>query len=406
MIYVDYFSHDWKRLPPFESYIGTDKNIFAVQTLERLFSQRIELSKSEKSKTSALESSQKKHQRKSTLENSSVIAGKVSSNGSTSSQLNKVTLSSIFLPIPILLKAPASCGKTLLLEGIAQKAHRLNSKLKIALGQAVGLVELFENSPRGKLGPAKRIRELQQADILLLDDVHHLAPYPYIQSELAILLDELIKKNKIVITTMADNSANYSNKLEQHLLSRLSSGIVLELFLPDLDVRMRVIESEANRLKLSLSKTVCLTLAKFTNDIRKLLGIIKTLDAFVKTSKAELNEDDLKRILKNYTDTVGLTPETIMFCTAQYYSLQVRDLLGKNRSAHVVLARQISMYLCRRLLGVSYSHIAQIFEKDHTTVLHACSKIENKQELQSTLSILSQKIEQTPIYNLNRTDLF
>lgn len=291
---------------------------------------------------------------------------------------------------PFLLKGPTASGKSLLLEGIAKELHNQQAHLKIALGQASGLISLYNDPEKS----ARRIVELQETDVLLLDDIHLLALYPHIQEDLSTLLDHLVKRNCLCVITYSNSSM--TNQLEKSLLSRLSLGITLNFSPPDLDARMRFVEKLCMEYDLKLTRSMYLSVARFTQDIRHLHGTIKTLVAYVKTTKEKIDEETLNRILKGYGDDNNCSPELIVLHTAEFYALHVKDIRGKGRTAKVVLARHISMYLCRKLMGLSYVAIAEFFGgKDHTTVIHACNKIENQRELQATINILSQKILQS-----------
>ncbi len=350
MINVDYFSIKWSILPDFSEFISGKQNTFNTEILEH--------------------------------------AIKTKASGQSIAEVN-----------PILIKAPTASGKTLILEALAKKAHELNPNLKIALGQALGLAKFFTD----KKSSLRRIKEIQEADIILLDDMHLLSNYASVQADYVSLFDTLLKEEKLLIIAFSSSSAREHFmpsvhavlNFEESLLSRISSGITLNLSPPDLDVRMRFAERSAQNLKLILTKSMCLILARFCLDLRQLSGILKTLSAYTKTTKKTFNEEELEYMLKGYTEEHYFTPELIIQQTANFYGLEIHDIRGKSRSAQIVLARQISMYLCRKLLGFSYAHIAEIFGgNDHTKAMYACKKIENEQSLTPLINMLTQKITQ------------
>ncbi len=349
MINVDYFSTKWNALPDFSDFISGKQNAFNTEIVEN--------------------------------------AIKAKARNESIAELN-----------PILIKAPTSSGKTLLLEALAKKAHELNPDLNIALGQALGLVKFFTD----KKSSLKRIREVQEADIVLLDDIHFLSKHTDVHRDFTSLFDTLLRNEKLLIVTFSSRareslmpSVHTALNFEEALLSRLCSGIILNFYPPDLDVRMRFAEKSAKELKLNLTKSMYLILARFCQDLRQLNGLVKTLAAYAKTSKKIFNEEDLEIMLKGYTDEYFFTPELIIQQTASFYGLTMQDIRGKSRVAKIVLARQVSMYLCRKLLGFSYAHIAEIFgSSDHTKAMYACKKIENEQSLTPLINTLTQKITQ------------
>ncbi len=349
MINVDYFSIKWNSLPEFTDFIAGKQNSYNTEILERAIYTK--------------------------------------ANNENISEYN-----------PFLIKAPTAAGKTMLLEAIAKKAHQINPKLKIALGQAAGLTKFFTD----KKSSLRRIRELQEADIILLDDIQLLSNAAEIQEDFVSLFDLFIKNDKLLIVSFTSArqdlftpSVDKMLNFEQAFLSRVFSGIIINLYPPDLDVRMRFAEKSAKELKLNLTKAMHLMLARFCVDLRQLTGIIKTLSAYSKSSKKNFSEEELEIMLKGYTDEHYFTPELILQQTALFYALDVDDIRGKSRAANVVLARQISMYLCRKLLGFSYANIAEVCGgKDHTTAMYACKKIEQEQKLVPVVNILSHKITQ------------
>ncbi len=300
----------------------------------------------------------------------------------------------------LLLKAPIASGKSHLLEAIAKKLHLEKSNIKIALGNVSGLISLFSK----KEDYAEEIKKFQYINAFLIDDIHILAQHTEIQNEFIQLLDYLIKRKIfIVMTTLShndfikQNSYNHTEikEFSPALSSRLSACITIHLKLPDIDTRMRYVQSQYEKNKISLSKSMCLEIARYSSDMRKLQGIIQTTITYIKSHEGEFNEEELINFIQNFKETRIVSPELIIAHTAHYFNLKADDLKGKSRIANIVRARQISMYLCRKLLAFSYPQIAEIYGgKDHTTVIHACSKVEKDEALQGTINVLSQKISQ------------
>ncbi len=300
---------------------------------------------------------------------------------------------------PIIIKAPTASGKTHLLEAIAMKMHENKPELKIGYGKASGLIAIFND----KKSQARRIQELQSCDVLLLDDIQTLVGYSQVQEELAMLIDALLEKGTFIAVSYAPNKKgsvkqvfNSSYDLENSLSSRIFSGLNFNLENPDLDVRMRIAEQCAEKLEVRITKSMCLTIARFTQDARQVKGIIKTIFAYVKATGFDLSEEELQGFLDKFESKGAITPDLIIAFTARYYNIQQKDLKGKSRQKDIILARQVSMYLCRKLLNLPYLSIAEIFGgKDHSTVMHAYKKIEKQTNLKNTLEMLSQKISQS-----------
>ncbi len=297
---------------------------------------------------------------------------------------------------PLIIKAPTASGKTHLLEAVARKIHERRPDFKLAFGKALGLVSIFND----KRGQARRIHELQNCHVLLLDDLQALAPYPSVQDDLASLLDALIEKNVLIVLNYSDsalvekkNMHFQTHELEDSLVSRIYSGLSFNLERADLDLRMRIVEEYTKELDIAFTKSMCLNVARYSQDVRQLKGLVKTLSAFSKAKKNNLTEDDLDRFLQNFESKSAITAEIILIQTSQFFNVKIEDLKGKKRAKDILLARQVGMYLCRKLLALSYLSIAELFGgRDHTTVMHSCKKIEKQEDLRLTLNMLSQRI--------------
>ncbi len=296
----------------------------------------------------------------------------------------------------ILLKGSTAGGKSHILKAVLNSIKEQSPNSKVLLAGAKELIKFFAEQKKY----SKKIQELENLDLLLIDDIHLLAEDKFTQEELKQLLDILDRKNSLVISSysISFDMKNQSDLdkaiyLEQSLYSRLCSGLNFNISAPDIDVLMRYTHEECERKKLSFTKSMCLTLARFCYDIRQLQGLLKTIEIYKKANKSSFTEASLLVFLKDYEGKKEVTAEAVLNYTAQYFSLQVKDIKGKSRLSHIVRARQMSMYLCRKLLGYSYPRIAGFYGgKDHTTVMYACEKIEKDPILKELAQNLAKKI--------------
>ena len=152
---------------------------------------------------------------------------------------------------------------------------------------------------------------------------------------------------------------------------------------PDLDIRLNFIQAQCKAKRIALSKEQILALAQRFQDFRYLQGILIKLFAFKELLKRDIDERDFEHILNNTEDRGAgtMSSELILSITANYFKLRVDDLVGSSRKQNIALARQVSMHLCRQLLGSSYPALGRIFGgKDHSTVLYSVRKIEELQK--------------------------
>jgi chromosomal replication initiator protein len=190
--------------------------------------------------------------------------------------------------------------------------------------------------------------------------------------------------------------------LEPGLKSRLGWGLMVTLKRPDLDIRLQFITLTCQKRHIELSGEQMLTLAQHFSDFRSLQGCLLKILAFQNLISPQMAQEDFFNILKGLDAqaTTKLTHEMIIAVVADHLSVPRSQILSATRKQDVVLARQMAMYLCRKLLHHSFPHIGAIFGgKDHSTVIYACRKIESlkdsKQEIKHQLDILNKKCRET-----------
>ncbi len=300
----------------------------------------------------------------------------------------------------IFLKGISLSGKSHLLEATAHKMKELAQDSKVLVARAKELITFFSEQKKY----SKKIQELENLDLLLIDDIHLLAGEKECQEEISHLLEILKMKNALVVTSYSASydlanqaSIDKALYLEQNFYSRICSGLNFNISPPDIDIAMRYAQKECEKYKLSFTKSMCLTLARFCYDIRQLQGLLKTIELYTRANKFIFTDNSLLTFLQDYEGKKELSPDLILNFTAQYYSLQVKDLKGKSRLANIVRARQMSMFLCRKLLAYSYPRIAQIYGgKDHTTIMYACEKIEKDSlELELAQKLMKKIIQES-----------
>ena len=182
--------------------------------------------------------------------------------------------------------------------------------------------------------------------------------------------------------------------LDERLRSRLESGLVVELMEPDLDVRLRYLQLMCKERRLSLTREQLLFLAQRCSQFRLLQGLLLKVAAFCSVTGCELSQADLENIVR--TGVADKTPGCleILGVVARAMNLRPEDVLGGKRRPDLVLARQVSMYICRRKLGLSYPELGRAFGgKDHSTVIYAIKKIKKNLVSDKALQQLVTEME-------------
>ena len=167
--------------------------------------------------------------------------------------------------------------------------------------------------------------------------------------------------------------------LEERLRSRFEWGLLADIQVPDLETRIAILRKKSDDDHISLDDDVAFFLAThIKSNVRELEGALIRLNAFASLAHVPISIGLARDILKNVLGGVGrvLSVEQIQKTVSDFYGVKLADLIGKRRVRNFALPRQIAMYLCRKHVNSSYPEIGFKFGgKDHSTVIHAVSKI-------------------------------
>jgi chromosomal replication initiator protein len=156
--------------------------------------------------------------------------------------------------------------------------------------------------------------------------------------------------------------------------------LVADITIPEIETRIAILKGKAEREDIYLPDEVATFMATYVkSNVRELEGVLIRLQAQASLSGAEISLEMAKHELRNSIPEEGshYTIETILGAVAKHYHLRPQDFKSTSRAQSVVLPRQIAMYLIRKYTGLVFKEIASSFGgKDHTTIMHACAKIE------------------------------
>ena len=226
-------------------------------------------------------------------------------------------------------------------------------------------------------------RKYRDIDVLIIDDIQYLETAAGVQQEFFNTFNELHDKNKQIILA-SDRSPDDYKKLEDRIVTRFNWGILVNIYPPDFNVRMDIIDKkiETNSLNVTFPTEVKEYIASnCTSDVRKLESAIIRVCAYATMMNVgEISYDLAVEALKDYfgkniiaKNKIDLLQKII----ADTYNITVEDLKGKKRDAEIAVPRQIAMYICRKHINESLPKIGSEFGgKDHTTVMHSVKKIE------------------------------
>lgn len=288
---------------------------------------------------------------------------------------------------PFIIYGGSGLGKTHLMQAAGHLALEKNPDAKVIYLPLMDFVRNITSSLRHNT--IEEIKAFyQSADLLLVDDIHLIAGKEKSQEEFFHIFNFLFSSKKQIIFT-CDQPPKNIKTLEERLKTRFSQGLNLHLTPPELEMRAAILLKKAQSAKINthLSEDMALYIAgHITSNVRDLEGALLKLKAFVDFSKLadasitkEVIDAALGDLIKPQIRNIEVND--IQKEVSKHYAVTISDLSSKSRKQHVVLARQIAIYLCHELTTLSLAKIGKHFGKrDHSTVLHAINKIKNIME--------------------------
>lgn len=278
---------------------------------------------------------------------------------------------------PLFIYGGVGLGKTHLLHSIGHYILENAPALLIQYTPSEEFTHAFITSlQEGKMKEFRRT--FRSCDVLLMDDVQFLARKVETQEALFHIFNVLHDSNRQIVLT-SDRSPRELSDIEGRLVSRFTSGLITDIQPPDYETRLAILKRKADSLSAPLTDEVAEFLSEQdVANIRELESILHRVVSFSTLELLPLNLDTAREALKGFFEKKEkpCTFEKILQFVAEDFGLSKEDLLSKKRTQEIVLARQIITYIARILAHLSLSDIGRrLGGKDHTTVLHAFSRI-------------------------------
>ncbi|WP_110180842.1 chromosomal replication initiator protein DnaA [Nocardioides solisilvae] len=278
---------------------------------------------------------------------------------------------------PLLVYGESGLGKTHLLHAIGHYVRSLYSGAKVRYVSSEEFTNEFINAIRDDRQDRFK-RRYRDVDVLLIDDIQFLEGKTQTQEEFFHTFNTLHNANKQIVLT-SDRPPKLLEALEDRLRNRFEWGLITDVQAPDLETRIAILRKKAAMDRLTAPPDVLEFIAsKIQTNIRELEGALIRVTAFANLNRQEVDMTLAEIVLKDLIPEGGepeITSPLIIAQTAAYFGVSIDDLTGPSRGRHLVLARQISMYLCRELTSMSLPQIGREFGRDHTTVMYADRKI-------------------------------
>lgn len=223
----------------------------------------------------------------------------------------------------------------------------------------------------------------RRADVLLVDDIQFIAGKESTQEEFFHTFNALHEANKQIIVS-SDNPPSEIPTLEDRLRSRFEWGLIADIQPPDYETRIAILRKKAEAENYNVPDDVITYIAQnIQSNIRKLEGALIRIYAYAsltnkKEVTLELAQEALKHLISN---NKKITINDIKEVVANYYNISLEDLVSKKKTKNIAYPRQIAMYIGRKLTDLSLPKLGEEFGgRDHSTVLHACNKIDDDME--------------------------
>ena len=279
---------------------------------------------------------------------------------------------------PLFIYGPPGVGKTHLLYAIANGIRRDNPNANVVYIKG----DQFTNELIAAIQSGKNVEfrsKYREADLFLIDDVQFIAGKESTQEEFFHTFNKLYEEHKQIVMT-SDRKPSDMLTLEDRLKTRFEWGLLADVQPPDYETRMAIIKNKAKSLGLQLGDDVCNYIAiNVTNNVRQIEGTVKKILAYRDLNNMPLDLPNVSRAIDDMFKSEGNalpTPGLIISQVCKFYNLEEAVIRGTQKNKGTAEARQIAMYLIRKLTNLSLPDIGKEFGRDHSTVLYAIRKVE------------------------------
>jgi len=278
---------------------------------------------------------------------------------------------------PLYLYGGVGLGKTHLMQAIGNELIKNDPKIRVLYISSETFVSEFLDHIRfKKKGFSEKYRNV---DVLIVDDMQFIAGKEKTQEEFFHTFNHLHQNNKQIIIS-SDKPPKSIPTLTERLRSRFEMGMAIDIQMPDFETRCAILNIKASQSGVTLNQeTVEYLATNIKTNIRELEGALNQLLAYAEMRGIEPDISTAEGLLGNirHSRPQHISSKQIIDRTAKHFQLELSEICGSKRDKHIVVPRQIAMYLLRSELHLSFPKIAtELGRKDHTTAIHSIEKIE------------------------------
>lgn len=303
---------------------------------------------------------------------------------------------------PLYLYGGPGLGKTHLMHSIGHFILEQNPEKKVLYVTSEEFTnEVIESIRSGNAASMTKLREkYRTVDVLMVDDIQFIIGKDSTQEEFFHTFNVLHSARKQIVLS-SDKPPKEIEILDERFRSRFEWGLIADIQPPDYETRMAILHKNAENYDKQIDPEIIKYIAtNIKSNIRELEGAFNKIIAFTRLNKVDLTIESAEEALKDViypNKTKEITPTNIINVVAEHFGVRPEDIVSQKRNSEFVQPRQVVMYLCRELTGVSQVNIAKILgKKDHTTVIHGVNKVEaemqNSEEFRNKIDVIIKKL--------------
>ena len=280
---------------------------------------------------------------------------------------------------PLYICGGVGLGKTHLLNAIGLELQNENNVMFISAERF--MYHFIKSIKKNDMVNFKDF--FRKSSIFIIDDIQFIGGKESLQEEFFHTFNSLMDKGSQIVIS-SDRAPSKLERVQERLKSRLSGGLVVDIDVPDLELKTKIIKKKMEEIQFQFKENINLSqevinyiATESKTNIRELIGILNRVIAFHRVHNKELTIADCKNILKDvFNQTRVITVDKIQNVVSNYFNIALSEMLSQRRSRPLARPRQIAMYLAKKMTTRSLPEIGRRFaNRDHTTVIHAVKTI-------------------------------
>ncbi len=289
---------------------------------------------------------------------------------------------------PLFLYGGVGLGKTHLMHAIGNQVIARFPRKRVVYATSEKFTNEFITSiQQGRVDDFRA--RYRRIDVLLIDDIQFIADKERTQEEFFHTFNSIHEEGKQIVLS-SDRPPKAILTLEERLRSRFEWGLIADLTAPDLETRIAILRAKAEEQAVPIPSDVIEFVARrIVSNIRELEGALNRIVAYASMGAVPINIELAQAVLSNVLYNPKrrtVTPERVARAVSEYYGVDLEALRGQKRDKAIVVPRQIAMFLMREETDASLLRIgSELGGRDHSTVLHACDKINRESQANDDL---------------------